>query len=116
MNKEELGNKISQLRRLKNISQVEFAEMLDISESALSKIERGINFPSVNTAESIAKHFDMSIGRLLTSSGEMGKQDYIDEIFYQLRSMELCDIESIIEYIKYYNKRKEAIISEMNNK
>ena len=43
MNKREFGNKICELRRLKNISQTEFAEMLDISVSALSKIERGVN-------------------------------------------------------------------------
>ena len=47
MNKQEFGAKISELRRLKNISQTEFAEMIDISVSALSKIERGATYPSV---------------------------------------------------------------------
>ena len=111
MNKQEFGNKISELRRLKNISQTEFAEMLDISVSALSKIERGVNSPRVITAEAIAEHLDISLGRLLSSKNTADKQDYIDEIIEQISVMDVCDIESIIEFVKLYNKRKEAILT-----
>ena len=99
------------LRRLKNISQTEFAEMLDISVSALSKIERGVNSPRVITAEAIAEHLDISLGRLLSSKNTADKQDYIDEIIEQISVMDVCDIESIIEFVKLYNKRKEAILT-----
>lgn len=116
MDKQEFGNKISKLRRLKNISQTEFAEMLDISVSALSKIERGINSPRVITAEAMAKHLDISIGRLLSSENDTDKQEYIEEIIQQISTMDVCDIESIIEFIKYYNKRKEAIINDNQDK
>jgi len=112
MNKQEFGTKISELRRLKNISQTEFAEMIDISVSALSKIERGVNSPRVITAEAMAEHLDIPLGRLLSSNTVINKQDYIDEIIEQISKMDDCDIESIIEFIKYYNKRKEAILNE----
>lgn len=115
MNKQEFGTKISELRRLKNISQTEFAEMIDISVSALSKIERGVNSPRVITAEAMAEHLDIPLGRLLSSNTVINKQDYIDEIIEQISKMDDCDIESIIEFIKYYNKRKEAIMT-ANNK
>lgn len=111
MNKQEFGNKISELRRLKNISQTEFAEMLDISVSALSKIERGVNSPRVITAEAMAEHLDIPLGRLLSSKEVIDKQGYIDEITEQIATMDDYDIESIIEFIKYYNKRKEAILN-----
>ena len=111
MNKQEFGNKITELRRLKNISQTEFAEMIDISVSALSKIERGVNSPRVITAEAMAEHLDISLGRLLSSNGIIGKEEYIDEIIQQISVMDECDIESIIEFIKYYKKRKEAILN-----
>ena len=116
MNKQEFGNKISELRRLKNISQTEFAEMLDISVSALSKIERGVNSPRVITAEAMAEHLDISLGRLLSPKNIIDKQGYIDEITEQISTMDECDIESIIEFIKYYNKRKEAILREKESK
>lgn len=109
MNKQEFGTKISELRRLKNISQTEFAEMLDISVSALSKIERGVNSPRVITAEAMAEHLEISLGRLLSSKNVNVKQEYIDEIVEQISTMDDCDIESIIEFIKYYNRRKEII-------
>lgn len=116
MNKQEFGNKISELRRLKNISQTEFAEMLDISVSALSKIERGVNSPRVITAEAMAEHLDVSLGRLLSPKNIVDKQDYINEIIEQISTMDDCDIESIIEFIKYYNKRKEVIQKAQKNK
>ena len=113
MNKQEFGNKITELRRLKNISQIEFAEMIDISVSALSKIERGVNSPRVITAEAMADHLDISIGRLLSANNtNVDKREYIDEIIKQISAMDDCDIESIIEFIKYYNKRKEAILKD----
>lgn len=116
MNKQEFGNKITELRRLKNISQTEFAEMIYISVSALSKIERGVNSPRVITAEAMAEHLDISLGRLLSSDNAIGKEEYIDEIIQQISVMDKCDIESIIEFIKYYNKRKEAILKEKESK
>ena len=116
MNKQEFGNKITELRRLKNISQTEFAEMIDISVSALSKIERGINSPRVITVEAMAEHLDISLGRLLSSDNVVVKEEYINEIIQQISVMDDCDIESIIEFIKYYNKRKEAILKEKESK
>ena len=116
MKKRKFGAKISELRRLKNISQTEFAEMLDISVSALSKIERGVNSPRVVTAEAMAEHLDISIGRLLSSKNCVDRQEYIDEIMEQISTMDDCDIESIIEFIKYYNKRKEVILNAKQSK
>ena len=116
MNKREFGNKICELRRLKNISQTEFAEMLDISVSALSKIERGVNSPRVITVEAMAEHLDVSLGRLLSSNGVVERQDYIDEIIEQISLMDECDIESVIEFIKYYNNRKKVIMNAKKNK
>ena len=117
MNKQEFGNRISELRRLKNISQTEFAEMLDISVSALSKIERGVNSPRVITAEAMAESLDIPLGRLLSSNeANIDRQEYIDEIIEQLSTMDDCDIESIIEFIKYYNKRKEIILNAKKGK
>mgnify|MGYP003475004724 CR=1 FL=1 len=84
MNKQEFGNKVSELRRLKNISQTEFAEMIEISVSALSKIERGVNFPRVITAEAMAESLDIPLGRLLSSNkANLDRQEYIDEIMEQ---------------------------------
>ena len=44
MDKIEFGWKLRQLREQKNLTQVEFAEMIDITDKALSRIEVGRTF------------------------------------------------------------------------
>ena len=49
MNKQEFGNKVSELRRLKNISQTEFAEMLDVSFATINRWENEHYEPTVKS-------------------------------------------------------------------
>lgn len=107
MDKQELGLKISKLRRFKNISQTEFAEMLDISVSALSKIERGVNYPRVNTAQAMAEHLELSISRLLSPNDIFDKNNYIEEIICLIQDMEIYEMEMLLELIKLYNSKKD---------
>ena len=64
------GNKILQLRKQKNITQKELAELLSVTDKAVSKWERGLNFPDLLTMEKIAQIFDTSVVELL------GIEDY----------------------------------------
>ena len=48
MDKIALGLRIRELREKKNLTQVEFAEMIDITDKALSKIEVGRSYPHLN--------------------------------------------------------------------
>ena len=64
------GNKILQLRKQKNMTQKELADLLSVTDKAVSKWERGLNFPDLLTMEKIAKIFDTSVVELL------GIEDY----------------------------------------
>jgi len=48
------------------MTQEQFAETLDISVDFLSLIERGINAPSFETVERIAKRLRLSVAELFT--------------------------------------------------
>jgi transcriptional regulator with XRE-family HTH domain len=48
------------------MTQEQFAETLDISVDFLSLIERGINAPSFETRERIAKRLRLSVAELFT--------------------------------------------------
>lgn len=51
--KNSLGKRIKELRKQRNLSQEKLAELVDISQNALSYIETGDNFCSAETLEKI---------------------------------------------------------------
>lgn len=59
------GNKILELRKENGLSQKEFAEKLNVTDKAVSKWERGLNFPDLFVLEKIASQFDVSLVTLL---------------------------------------------------
>lgn len=51
--KSSLGNRIKELRKQRHLSQEKLAELVDISQNALSYIETGENFCTAETLEKI---------------------------------------------------------------
>ena len=71
-----LGDKITMLRKQKNISQSELADTCKISRDAISKYERNEIVPSVEYAKRIAEELGVSIDYLV--SGEE-KEEALDK-------------------------------------
>lgn len=59
------GNKIMRLRKRKNMTQKDLAELLSVTDKAVSKWERGLNFPDLLTLEKAAQVLDSSVMELL---------------------------------------------------
>lgn len=70
-----LGEKITKLKKLKNLSQVALAEVTGISRDAISKYERGDSVPSVDYAKRIADALGVSLDYLMSDSD---KEDVLD--------------------------------------
>ena len=70
-----LGEKITKLKKLKNLSQVALAEATGISRDAISKYERGDSMPSVDYAKRIADALGVSLDYLVSDSD---KEDVLD--------------------------------------
>ncbi|MBR3953070.1 MAG: helix-turn-helix transcriptional regulator [Oscillospiraceae bacterium] len=68
MEKQTLGNKIAQLRKEKNMTQLELAAMLNITDKAVSKWERDISCPDINTFPKLAEILGVSVDELLQAS------------------------------------------------
>ncbi len=49
------GRRLRQLRRQKELTQAQLAEAIDTSVEFVSNVERGVNAPSFNTLERLAK-------------------------------------------------------------
>ena len=64
----EFNEKLHELRKNKNLTQEELAEVLYVSRTAISKWESGRGYPNIESLKEISKFFDVSIDDLL--SGE----------------------------------------------
>ena len=64
----EFSEKLSQLRKSKNMTQEELAEMLFVSRAAVSKWEQGRGLPNIDSLKAIAVLFGVTVDELL--SGE----------------------------------------------
>ena len=68
MEKQTLGQKIAELRKAKNMTQLELANQLNITDKAVSKWERDISCPDINTFPKLAEIFGVSVDELLQAN------------------------------------------------
>ena len=59
------------IRRIKQLSQIDFAKKLRISQPQLSRYETGVNAPDYQTMRKLDKAFNVNIHWLVTNKGEM---------------------------------------------
>ena len=68
MEKQTLGQKIAELRKAKNMTQLELANKLNITDKAVSKWERDISCPDINTFPKLAEVLEVSVDELLQAN------------------------------------------------
>lgn len=66
MDPQTVGRKIADLRKAKGYTQKELAARLHVTDGAVSKWERGINFPDLSIMESLAQILGVSVITLLS--------------------------------------------------
>ena len=62
----DLGNKIFELRKKKNLTQEELAILLDVSDKAVSKWENGTSKPTIINLKKMSEIFDITLDELIT--------------------------------------------------
>lgn len=68
MEKQTLGQKIAELRKAKNLTQLELANRLSITDKAVSKWERDLSCPDISTVPKLAEILGVSADELLRCS------------------------------------------------
>ena len=63
----EFNEKLQELRKQKNLTQEELAEILYVSRTAISKWESGRGYPNIDSLKAISKFFSLSLDELLSS-------------------------------------------------
>lgn len=79
-----LGAKISQIRKEKGFSQIQFAEMLGLSTNALSIIETGNGFLTAETLEKILEKLDLEPDELFSFGGVKSDEELYKNILKNL--------------------------------
>lgn len=65
MRKQTLGMIISSLRKEKGMTQLELAEKMRVTDKAVSKWERDLSFPDINSIPKLAEIFEVSVDDLM---------------------------------------------------
>ena len=65
MDASETGRRIQQLRKSRGWTQRELAEKLNVTDRAVSKWERGLNFPDMAILEPLARALDSTVVEIL---------------------------------------------------
>lgn len=63
--RQDFGKYITELRRKNNLSQVALAEKLDLTQSQVCNIEKGVYFPSVDTLVKLSLLYDVTLDEML---------------------------------------------------
>ncbi len=70
MDSQYTGKKILESRKSRGETQKDIAEAMNVSVAAVSKWERGLNFPDISLLEPLAQHLDISVSELLGLENE----------------------------------------------
>ena len=83
MKKQTLGMMISSLRKEKGMPQLELAEKMGVTDKAVSKWERDLSYPDINSIPKLAEIFGVSVDELMqvkTETKENISKNKIDGI------------------------------------
>ena len=70
MEKETFGNMVAALRKKKGMTQLELAEKMGVTDKAVSKWERDLSFPDVNTIPKLAEIFNVTVDELIQAKSK----------------------------------------------
>ena len=79
-----IGNFIAEQRKAKKITQEGLAEMLDISDRAISKWERGLSFPNVDNIPRLCEILEISVSELFCGERSDMKDNKTEKALLEL--------------------------------
>lgn len=100
MNIEELGFRIKQCRKNKQLTQEKLAELIDVSPHYIYEIEKGLKCMSLTTLADIAAALNISTDYLLFGTQEYSSQEQIDQLDLILNGLTDQKRQNIAEVIK----------------
>ena len=102
--------RIKELREEKNISQLELAKKLNLTQQSISLYEKGDREPSIDVLKSIANFFNVSLDYLLGKSDIRNyDEDEKEFLFAFHKETEGMTDEEIKDALRFYKEMKKKI-------
>jgi len=112
------NEKLQELRKQKNITQEELAEVLFVSRTAISKWESGRGYPNIESLKAISKYFSVTIDELLSGEEVLSiaeednkqKESHFRDLVFGL--LDLCPVTLL--FLPFFGQRLEGKIYEVS--
>lgn len=99
LNYKAIGRRIGHYRKKKNLTQAALSELLNVSESYISQVERGVAKVSLPRLSTIAELLDIDIAFLVSDHIVMTNPDVNSEIFEITKNWSEQQIQLLTELI-----------------
>jgi len=108
MDKEKTGQLITELRKEKGLTQKQLAEILNVTDKAVSKWERGLSFPDISMLEPLSSVLDVSIMEILA-----GRKQEEDEVLTREEAQKIVNdsVELSDEEIRHKKEKSRLLIT-----
>lgn len=105
IDKVQIGNRIYSLRKSKNLSQMELAELVDMSKNSISNIELGKQLCSTDKLPRFAEALDTSVEYLLHGNEESdSEEEHLEfEMLNEWKKLSLIDKKRMLASIRAFN-------------
>jgi len=102
--KKEFGEKIKRMRKNRNLTQEQLAEMIDISPRNLSGIEVGANFVKAETLEKILIALNVTTEELFSNIEIKDNKELLADIIKDIKSVENDNskLKRIYKMVKFF--------------
>jgi len=97
--KKQLGQRIKEIRKSKNLTQEKLAENIGIESNNLSRLESGKNYPSAETVSKLAKALGVAVYELFIFSSIKSHEEMLEEIYGKLKNDKSLTLK-VYSYIK----------------
>ena len=99
MDAKEFGAFLAQVRRERNMTQAELAQQLHVTDKAVSRWQRGIGLPDINTLEPLADVLGLTLADLMHCHDSRQKNATppvpLEDFFTMLRRQHTVDWRSV---------------------
>ena len=104
-----IGERITSLRKEKNISQAELAKRMDVSRQAVSKWEQGASSPDTEKLIQLAEIFDVEVEYLATGIKPEPKSVVLNVVETVERIEEKVVVKEVVRHIRRKPVKKNPI-------
>ena len=97
MNQTKIGKFIAECRKKQNLTQIQLAEKLNITDRAVSKWERGMSLPDISLLQELSDILNINVTELLDGKRSEKKKIDSDDILNTLKYTEIKTMEKNIQ-------------------